>query len=126
MAAMGLPVPEAFVLGTAWCRRERALPRTAWQPALQALQDATGLALGDARRPLLAVRSGAPVSMPGMMDTVLNIGLCDASVRGLVRRTGNPRLAWTPIGAGGRLWRSGAGHRAGRLRGRPRGSGGWP
>ena len=95
MAAMGLPVPEAFVLGTAWCRRERVLPRTAWQPALQALQDATGLALGDARRPLLlAVRSGAPVSMPGMMDTVLNIGLCDASVRGLVRRTGNPRLAW--------------------------------
>ncbi|MGZ5893892.1 MAG: PEP/pyruvate-binding domain-containing protein, partial [Caldimonas sp.] len=54
-----------------------------------------GLTLGDARRPLLlAVRSGAPVSMPGMLETLLNIGLCDATVGGLMRRTGNPRLVW--------------------------------
>jgi len=52
-------------------------------------------ALGDTRKPLLvSVRSGAPVSMPGMMDTLLNIGLCDATVHGLLRITGNPRLVW--------------------------------
>jgi pyruvate, orthophosphate dikinase len=60
-----------------------------------ALERSTGQALGDARRPLLlSVRSGAPVSMPGMMDTLLNIGLCDATVGGLMRQTGNPRLVW--------------------------------
>jgi pyruvate,orthophosphate dikinase len=55
----------------------------------------TGLGLGDARHPLLlSVRSGAPISMPGMMETLLNIGLCDATVAGLLRQTGNPRLVW--------------------------------
>ncbi|MFZ4625410.1 MAG: PEP/pyruvate-binding domain-containing protein, partial [Rhodoferax sp.] len=53
------------------------------------------LSLGNARRPLLlSVRSGAPVSMPGMMETILNIGLCDITVSGLLRQTGNPRLVW--------------------------------
>jgi len=62
---------------------------------LRLLERSTGQALGDARRPLLlSVRSGAPVSMPGMMDTLLNIGLCDATVGGLLRQTGNPRLVW--------------------------------
>jgi pyruvate,orthophosphate dikinase len=59
------------------------------------VEHATGLVLGDARRPLLlSVRSGAPVSMPGMMETILNVGLCDATVGGLLRRSGNPRLVW--------------------------------
>ncbi|OYU74329.1 MAG: pyruvate, phosphate dikinase, partial [Burkholderiales bacterium PBB5] len=66
-----------------------------WREALAALEAATGLRFGDARRPLLlSVRSGAPVSMPGMMETLLNIGLCDATVPGLLRLTGNPRLVW--------------------------------
>ena len=55
----------------------------------------TGLDLGSATRPLLlSVRSGAPVSMPGMLETVLNVGLCEVSIRGLIALTGNPRLAW--------------------------------
>jgi len=59
------------------------------------LEAASGLGFGRARRPLLvSVRSGAARSMPGMMDTVLNVGLCDATVRGLIRLHGNPRLAW--------------------------------
>jgi len=99
MARINLPVPPAFVLGTAWCqdaasRASAALPAT-WTGGLQALQTACGLVLGDTRRPLLlSVRSGAPVSMPGMMETLLNIGLCDATLPGLIRQTGNPRLAW--------------------------------
>lgn len=99
MADIGLPVPPAFVLPTSAChdehsRTQAALPGT-WTPGLQALQTTCGLKLSDARRPLLlSVRSGAPVSMPGMMETLLNIGLCDATVPGLIRQTGNPRLVW--------------------------------
>ena len=94
MAQLGLPVPPAFVLGTAWCNRGGATVDT-WQPALTQLEQLTGRRLGDARRPLLlSVRSGAPVSMPGMMETLLNIGLCDATVPGVLRLTGNPRLVW--------------------------------
>ena len=99
MARLSLPVPPAFVLGTRFCTdpamRARASTREVWGTALQHLERATGLALGDPRRPLLlSVRSGAPVSMPGMMETLLNVGLCDATIVGLVRQTGNPRLAW--------------------------------
>jgi len=95
MAAMGLAVPPAFVLGTAWCAQADQLQPTHWLPALAALAGSTGLGFGDTRRPLLlSVRSGAPVSMPGMMETLLNIGLCDATLPGLLRLTGNPRLAW--------------------------------
>lgn len=99
MARMGLPVPPAFVLGTAYCAdaTQRALARQpdTWQAGLRALQQRLGQGLGDPRSPLLlSVRSGAPVSMPGMMETLLNIGLCDATVHGLLRRTGNPRLVW--------------------------------
>jgi len=95
MAALGLPVPPAFVLDTGWCARLPALQPDAWQAALAALEQASGARFGDARRPLLlSVRSGAPVSMPGMMETLLNIGLADATVAGLVRQTGNPRLVW--------------------------------
>lgn len=99
MAQLSLPVPPAFVIGTRYCADPVARKRIAnpelWRAGLRALERSTGRALGDTRRPLfLSVRSGAPVSMPGMMDTLLNIGLCDATVGGLMRQTGNPRLVW--------------------------------
>ena len=99
MAQLGLPVPPAFVLGTRFCAdgqsRARAALPLLWQPPLHELEVSTGLLFGDASRPLLvSVRSGAPVSMPGMMETLLDIGLCDATVGGLLRQTGNPRLVW--------------------------------
>ena len=95
MAAMALPVPPAFVLGTGWCADPAALRPDIWQPALAALEHASDARFGDARQPLLlSVRSGAPVSMPGMMETLLNIGLCDATLPGFLRATGNPRLVW--------------------------------
>ncbi|WP_137886174.1 PEP/pyruvate-binding domain-containing protein [Pseudomonas sp. 2FE] len=94
MAALGLPVPPAFVLGTGWCGRAEVGPQL-WQGALQELERFTGLGLGNTRHPLLlSVRSGAAVSMPGMMETLLNIGLTDATLPGLVRLTGHPRLTW--------------------------------
>jgi pyruvate,orthophosphate dikinase len=95
MAALGLPVPPAFVIGTAWCADPRAVTVSLWRPALDLLERASGLRFGNTRRPLLlSVRSGAAVSMPGMMQTLLNIGLTEATLHGLLRLTGNPRLAW--------------------------------
>lgn len=99
MAQLGLPVPPAFVVGTRYCSdmavRTEGSGLALWGHALQALEQSTGQGLGDRRRPLLlSVRSGAPVSMPGMMETLLNIGLCDATVEGFLRQTGNPRLVW--------------------------------
>jgi pyruvate, orthophosphate dikinase len=100
LVRLGLPVPPAFVLGTDMCRRyfEAGKLPTETQELLRtglgALEEATGRRFGGERRPLLvSVRSGAPQSMPGMMETVLNIGLCDRTLHGLVRLTGNPRLA---------------------------------
>jgi pyruvate,orthophosphate dikinase len=99
MARLNLPVPAAFVIGTQHCRdaaaSHAAAQASTWQVGLNALERATGLGFGDARKPLLlSVRSGAPVSMPGMMETLLNIGLCDATLPGFLRQTGNPRLVW--------------------------------
>jgi pyruvate,orthophosphate dikinase len=102
MARRELAVPEAFVLGTSVCKtyfadREgvRAVLAPMLREGLAGIERASGLGFGSARRPLLvSVRSGAPVSMPGMMDTLLDIGLCDTTLRGLLRLTGNPRLAW--------------------------------
>lgn len=99
MAGMDLPLPPAFAIGTVYCSNAAASlsasqPKV-WLPGLQALEQASRLRFGDARLPLLlSVRSGAPVSMPGMMDTLLNIGLCDATLAGFLRQTGNPRLVW--------------------------------
>jgi pyruvate, orthophosphate dikinase len=100
LARLGLPVPPAFVLSTSLCREYFA--RKGHPPAdlqellgtgLARLEQATGKQFGSERRPLLvSVRSGAPVSMPGMMDTLLNVGLCEANIGGLLRATGNPRL----------------------------------
>lgn len=102
LARLGLKVPEAFVLGTTLCRDYLKDPKQARDAQhdilaemLHRLEQASQLSFGSARRPLLvSIRSGAPVSMPGMMDTLLNVGLCDATVHGLIRRTGNARLAW--------------------------------
>lgn len=99
MVQMSLPVPPAFVLGTHYCTdpgaRELVSNPSLWKVSLYALERATGLGFGDAHHPLLlSVRSGAAVSMPGMMETLLNIGLCDTTVGGLLRQTGNPRLVW--------------------------------
>jgi pyruvate,orthophosphate dikinase len=95
MAALGLNVPPAFVLGTGYCADREAVGPQLWQGALDELEACTGLKLGDTRRPLLlSVRSGAPVSMPGMMETLLNIGLTETTLPGLIRQTGHPRLAW--------------------------------
>lgn len=102
MVHLGLPVPPAFVLGTTHCRswyREPG-PYRKGLPTLLAeqmcwLQSITGLEFGDSCKPLLvSVRSGAPVSMPGMMNTLLNIGLCDSTVQGLLQITSKPRLVW--------------------------------
>jgi len=102
LSRLGLPVPPGFVLGTDLCRgyfeRGGRLPegfRERLAVELRQLENATGSFFGSVRRPLLlAVRSGAAASMPGMMETVLDVGVNDAVVRGLIRRTGNPRLAW--------------------------------
>ncbi|HEY2834347.1 MAG TPA: pyruvate, phosphate dikinase [Sporichthyaceae bacterium] len=99
---LGLPVPPAFVIGTPAGRAylaDGALPEGLMdevEDELRGLQSRTGRAFGDVADPLLvSVRSGAPVSMPGMMDTVLNVGLTEAGAHGLAARTGDPRFAWT-------------------------------
>ena len=95
MSRLGLNVPQALVLGTALARHpDKALPDL-FQHGLPALESLVGRRLGDPRDPLLlSVRSGAAVSMPGMMETILNIGLCDDTVSGLIRQTGHPRMVW--------------------------------
>jgi pyruvate, orthophosphate dikinase len=106
MAAAGLAVPPGFVLPTSWCRllhgrcvEHNALKASAMTEVLARgiaiLEKATGLGFGSPRKPLLvSVRSGAPVSMPGMLETVLDVGLNQETVQGMIRLTGNPRLAW--------------------------------
>jgi len=101
MANAGLPVPPGFVLSTDWYRALRAGTedegslRAALAGGIGRLETATGLGFGSVRRPLLvSVRSGAAVSMPGMLETVLDVGVTPRTVEGLVCVTGNPRLAW--------------------------------
>ncbi len=99
---LGLRVPPAIVFGTALCREFHAaggrLPpgfRGLLKAQLRRLESVTGRHFGSARLPLLlAVRSGAAASMPGMLETVLDVGLNAETVHGLIRSTGNPRLAW--------------------------------
>ena len=102
MAALGLPVPPAFVLPVRLCadiidkdaHAESDL-RDGLKEGIAFLESATGKRFGDHRQPLLvSVRSGAARSMPGMLDTVLNVGCTSAAVQGLIRLTGRPRLAW--------------------------------
>ena len=101
LAALGLPVPPAFVLPISLCGRivngdAAALEflRVGLADGIEFLEKATRKTFGDRRRPLLvSVRSGAARSLPGMLDTVLDVGCTAAAVRGLVRVTGNPRFA---------------------------------
>ncbi len=102
MTNIKLPVPAGFTITTEVCaeyyRLGRKLPAGLEAEVLQhlrRLEKTTGKRLGDPEDPLLvSVRSGAAVSMPGMMETILNLGLNDRSVEGLVRKTGNPRFAY--------------------------------
>ena len=101
MTRLGIPVPPGFTITTDACRAYLGagdVPEGLFEQVdehLARLEERTGRRLGDGEDPLLvSVRSGAKFSMPGMMDTVLNIGLGDASVEGLSRQTGNPRFAW--------------------------------
>jgi len=102
MAQLGLPVPPGFVITTEVCRRYYEsggkLPRGLMgevEAAMHKLEELTGKGFGDPNNPLLvSIRSGAMLSMPGMMDTVLNLGLNDESVEGLAKHTKNERFAY--------------------------------
>ena len=101
MTRLGLPVPPGFTVTTEACRwflthdEEPPALRVQVTSALRRLEDSLGRQLGDTHDPLLvSVRSGAVFSMPGMMDTILNVGLNDASVQGLVEASGDERFAW--------------------------------
>ena len=101
MTKLGLPVPPGFTITTEACRaylKESTVPEslaTEVTTALRGVEDQMGRHLGDPSDPLLvSVRSGAKFSMPGMMETVLNIGLNDKSVLGLAAVSGNERFAW--------------------------------
>ncbi|MBS3961950.1 MAG: pyruvate, phosphate dikinase, partial [Sandarakinorhabdus sp.] len=102
MAAIGLPVPPGFTIPTSLCARYyeggRELPadlKARLAEGLGHIEQVMGMQFGNPENPLLvSVRSGARVSMPGMMDTVLNLGLNDSTVEGLAKSSGNPRFAW--------------------------------
>jgi pyruvate,orthophosphate dikinase len=102
MTNIGLPVPAGFTLTTEVCNyfdsHDRKYPpevKAEVEAAMKKTEEVMGAKFGDAKNPLLvSCRSGARVSMPGMMDTVLNIGLNEATLKGLIDATGNERFAW--------------------------------
>lgn len=102
MAKIGLPVPPGFSITCQTCvaysGNENTWPEGVYaeiDEAREDLENRMGKKLGDPKDPLLvSVRSGAPFSMPGMMDTVLNLGLNDESVQGIIEQTDNPRFGW--------------------------------
>jgi pyruvate,orthophosphate dikinase len=103
MANMGLPVPPGFTISCQACMEYYNSTPPALPPGLpedialyvDELETKMGKRLGDASDPLLvSVRRGSPFSMPGMMDTVLNLGLNDVSIQGLIAQTDNVRFAW--------------------------------
>jgi pyruvate, orthophosphate dikinase len=101
MTTIGIPVPPGFTIASNICihyLESGQFPKRLQaqvENALQKLEAATGKHLGDGENPLLvSVRSGAAVSMPGMMETILNLGLNDVTVEGLTAQSGNPRFAW--------------------------------
>jgi len=103
MSAIGIPVPPGFTITTEVCTEYNQLGRDAVielikkdvEDSIASIEEQMGTVYGDKDNPLLlSVRSGARVSMPGMMDTVLNLGLNDEAVLGLVKRTNNERFAW--------------------------------
>ena len=103
MSAIGLSVPHGFTITTECCKQycsdwKQKIPPAVWNQVVESLktiESSMGSSFGDASNPLLlSVRSGAAISMPGMMDTVLNLGMNDAVCEGLAAKTGNPRFAW--------------------------------
>src|SRR5206468_2727074 len=102
MCRIGLPVPPGFTITTDVCTyyydHKRMYPsalKAQMQAGLASIEQQTGKKFGDSKNPLLvSVRSGARDSMPGMMDTILNLGLNDQTVEALAKKTGNPRFAW--------------------------------
>lgn len=102
MSSLGLPVPPGFTITTEVCtafyENDQAYPddlNAQVEKALAGIEEQMGMGFGDASNPLLvSVRSGARVSMPGMMDTVLNLGLNDETVEGLAKKAGDERFAW--------------------------------
>ncbi len=101
MTTLGIPVPPGFTIATSVChsylesRQFSPRLRSQVEHNVQRLEAATGRQFGGAEHPLLvSVRSGAPVSMPGMMETILNLGLNDTTVEGLAALSGNPAFAW--------------------------------
>ncbi|MEM0360260.1 MAG: PEP/pyruvate-binding domain-containing protein, partial [Candidatus Diapherotrites archaeon] len=101
MALIGLPIPPGFTISTRACNyylsgKKKFPPslKREIEQALSAVESKTGKRFGDKKNPLLvSVRSGAPVSMPGMMDTILNLGLNDCTLEGLIIQSGNKRFA---------------------------------
>src|SRR6478735_5129088 len=101
MTNLGVPVPPGFTIACSLCidyLRDRQVSdalRAEVVSSLERLERVTGKGFGDATNPLLvSVRSGAAVSMPGMMETILNLGLNDVTVEGLTRQSRNPQFAW--------------------------------
>src|SRR5581483_9960721 len=102
MTRLGLPVPPGFIITTEICEKfyeaGRRLPDGLMdevRKSIRRLENTTGKKFGDESNPLLiSVRSGAAVSMPGMLDTILNLGLNDSTVEGLARQSGDSRFAW--------------------------------
>jgi pyruvate,orthophosphate dikinase len=102
MANLGMPVPDGFTITTEACTKyyedgqliDKSIITQVFD-TLAVLEKETGKTLGDETNPfLVSVRSGSRASMPGMMDTILNLGLTDISVKGLAKKTGNPRFAY--------------------------------
>jgi pyruvate, orthophosphate dikinase len=101
MTRAGVPVPPGFTVTTEACnefRKENAFPAGQWEQqleAMKAVEKLTGKKFGDSSNPLLvSCRSGAKFSMPGMMNTILNIGLNDEVVEGMIKATDNSRFVW--------------------------------
>ncbi len=102
MSNLGLPVPAGFVISTEMCsiyyKQDKNYPpelKDQVEENLKKVEEAMGKKFGDEENPLLvSVRSGARVSMPGMMDTVLNLGLNEDTLKGLIKKSGNERFAW--------------------------------
>jgi pyruvate, orthophosphate dikinase len=100
MARIGLPVPQGFVISTRSCEESVSTGSLSEQlvqairNSLEGLENSTSLGFGGRRPLLVSVRSSAAISMPGMMDTVLDVGLCDSTASEMIRMTGNPSLVW--------------------------------
>ncbi len=102
MTQQGIPVPPGFVISIDVCdyyyKHEETYPKTLQEDiekALAVIEEETGKKFGDPKNPLLlSVRSGAAVSMPGMMDTVLNLGINEDTLKGLIEKSGDERFAW--------------------------------